>query len=103
MNVRQPFSPHTTSLHSHLRFHYMLRVVKPGAPMSVGTWSLTCYGVCLALVGVLAWPIFGGIRELLPAPLWDGALLLLGAVTVRNAFVMLPGGRMPAVRRGQTP
>jgi polysulfide reductase-like protein len=26
------------------RFHYMLRVVKPSSPMSVGTWTLTAYG-----------------------------------------------------------
>ena len=26
------------------RFHYMLRVVKPSSPMSVGTWILTAYG-----------------------------------------------------------
>jgi hypothetical protein len=68
-----------------LRFHHMLRVFKPGAPMSVGTWSLTLYGMCLALpalVGVLAWPLFAGIRQLLPIPLWEGAVLLAGVLAI---------------------
>src|ERR1700684_1303732 len=30
-----------------LRFHHMLRVFKPGSPMSVGTWCLTIF--CLPL------------------------------------------------------
>jgi Ni/Fe-hydrogenase subunit HybB-like protein len=39
-----------------LRFHHMLRVVKPGSPMSVGTWCLTLYSLPLtmaAAIGVL--------------------------------------------------
>src|SRR5215472_2495491 len=30
-----------------LRFHHMLRVLKPGSPMSVGTWCLTAYSLPL--------------------------------------------------------
>ena len=40
------------------RFHHMLRVFKPRAPMSLGTWSLTLFGILLgvaALVAVLRW------------------------------------------------
>jgi len=39
-----------------LRFHHMLRVIKPGSPMSVGTWCLTLYSLPLtvaAAIGVL--------------------------------------------------
>src|SRR5262245_21153921 len=39
-----------------LRFHHMLRVVKLGSPMSVGTWCLTLYSLPLtaaAAIGVL--------------------------------------------------
>jgi Ni/Fe-hydrogenase subunit HybB-like protein len=46
------------------RFHHMLRVFKPRAPMSLGTWSLTLFGVLLglaALIVVLRW---------LGAPAW---------------------------------
>ncbi len=46
------------------RFHHMLRVFKPRAPMSLGTWSLTLFSVLLGLavlVIVLRW---------LGAPAW---------------------------------
>jgi Ni/Fe-hydrogenase subunit HybB-like protein len=36
-----------------LRFHHMLRVVKPGSPMSVGTWCLTLYALPLTVAAVL--------------------------------------------------
>lgn len=68
-----------------LRFHHMLRVFKPHAPMSVGTWSLTLYGASLALpalVGVLSWPLFAGVRALLPASLWDALTFLAGLSAV---------------------
>jgi hypothetical protein len=59
-----------------LRFHHMLRVVKLGSPMSVGTWCLTIYSLpltLLAVVSLLKWPIFDRVRDLVPA----GALSLL--------------------------
>jgi Ni/Fe-hydrogenase subunit HybB-like protein len=34
----------------HSRFHHMLRVFKPGSPMSLGTWCLTIYSVLLAII-----------------------------------------------------
>lgn len=77
-----------------LRFHHMLRVFKPTAPMSVGTWSLTFYGALLALpalVGVLTWPLADGIRALLPAPLWDALTLLAGLLAVAGLLPAMGG------------
>lgn len=33
-----------------LRFHHMLRVFKPGSPMSLGTWCLTAYSLFLTAI-----------------------------------------------------
>jgi Polysulphide reductase, NrfD len=33
-----------------LRFHHMLRVFKPGSPMSLGTWCLTVYSLFLTAI-----------------------------------------------------
>jgi len=55
-----------------LRFHHMLRVLKPSSPMSFGTWSLSGYGVLLGLasaIAVLNWPIFTG---------WQATLIQMG-------------------------
>jgi hypothetical protein len=59
-----------------LRFHHMLRVVKLGSPMSVGTWCLTIYSLpltLLAIVSLLGWPGFEPVRAFVPS----GALSLL--------------------------
>jgi Polysulphide reductase, NrfD len=37
-----------------LRFHHMLRVFKPGSPMSVGTWCLTIFSLPLTAAAVLS-------------------------------------------------
>ena len=37
-----------------LRFHHMLRVVKLGSPMSVGTWSLTLYSLPLTVAAAIS-------------------------------------------------
>jgi hypothetical protein len=37
------------------RFLHMLRVVKPGSPMSVGVWSLTTFSMLLTAVAAGAW------------------------------------------------
>jgi hypothetical protein len=43
-----------------LRFHHMLRVFKPGSPMSLGTWSLTVFSLPLtAAAGLSLLAIFG--------------------------------------------
>ncbi len=45
-----------------LRFHHMLRVVKPGSPMSLGTWSLTMYSLPLTVVAALGLLPEGGMN-----------------------------------------
>src|SRR5215471_851148 len=52
-----------------LRFHHMLRVVKLGSPMSVGTWCLTLYSLPLtaaAAISVLSgeWTSLDAIRRI---------------------------------------
>ena len=37
-----------------LRFHHMLRVFKPGSPMSVGTWCLTIFSLPLTVAAALS-------------------------------------------------
>src|SRR5256886_7624688 len=53
-----------------LRFHHMLRVFKPGSPMSLGTWCLTVYSVPLtatAMIGLLpgGWISLEWVRRLI--------------------------------------
>jgi Ni/Fe-hydrogenase subunit HybB-like protein len=43
-----------------LRFHHMLRVFKPGSPMSVGVWCLTVYSFPLTVAAALSLPPLGG-------------------------------------------
>jgi Ni/Fe-hydrogenase subunit HybB-like protein len=45
------------------RFHHMLRMFKPGSPMSVGVWSLTVYSWPLTAVVVLGFLPEGGAVE----------------------------------------
>jgi hypothetical protein len=56
-----------------LRFHHMLRVFKPGSPMSLGTWCLTVFSVPLTVVAALSVLPAGG-----PALEWTrkGAVVL---------------------------
>jgi Ni/Fe-hydrogenase subunit HybB-like protein len=37
-----------------LRFHHMLRVFKPGSPMSLGTWCLTIYSLPLTVAAAMS-------------------------------------------------
>jgi hypothetical protein len=61
-----------------LRFHHMLRVFKPGSPMSLGTWCLTIFSLPLtAAAGLSLLAQFG----------WDFEWARLGAVVVG----LLPG------------
>ena len=68
------------------RFHYMLRVVKPSSPMSVGTWILTAYGAGSGLAAA---------AELLPPSLpasMPGRLLhAAGRPAGLSAAVFAPG------------
>ena len=43
-----------------LRFHHMLRVFKPGSPMSLGTWCLTVYSLPLTVAAALSVLPVGG-------------------------------------------
>src|SRR5271170_2595171 len=43
-----------TDLGDPLRFHHMLRVFKPGSPMSVGTWCLTIFSLPLTAAAALS-------------------------------------------------
>ena len=36
------------------RFHHMLRMFKPGSPMSLGVWSLTVYSLPLTIAAILS-------------------------------------------------
>src|SRR5579862_7544797 len=62
-----------------LRFHHMLRVFKPGSPMSVGTWCLTIFSLPLTAAAALS---------LLAALGWDfeRARILAVAVGLLPAF-----------------
>src|SRR5271163_3444307 len=61
-----------------LRFHHMLRVFKPGSPMSVGTWCLTIFSLPLtAAAGLSVLAELG----------WDFEWVRIGAVIVG----LLPG------------
>lgn len=46
------------------RFHHMLRVFKPRAPMSLGTWSLSLFGIALGLAALAS------VLRLLGGPSW---------------------------------
>src|SRR5580700_6125821 len=61
-----------------LRFHHMLRVFKPGSPMSLGTWCLTIFSLPLTAAAALS---------LLAELGWDFEWARLGAVVVG----LLPG------------
>jgi hypothetical protein len=68
-----------------LRFHHMLRVFKPGAPMSVGTWCLTIFSGTLFLVAV---------TNLIPAgmiPPWVPRLMLILALLPAMGSVAYKG------------
>lgn len=62
-----------------LRFHHMLRVWKPGSPMSVGTWCLTAYAAPLTVLAAMS---------LLPGE---------GAVPDAIRRLMLLAGMVPAL------
>jgi len=76
-----------------LRFHHMLRVFKPGSPMSFGTWCLTIYSLPLTVAAALSLLPEGGmtlewvrrtavVLDLLPAlgsAVYKGVLLSTNA------------------------
>jgi len=105
-----------------LRFHHMLRVFKPGSPMSLGTWCLTVYSFPLTVAAALSLLPEGGmavewarrlavVLGLLPAlgsaaykgvllstnaqPGWRDARWLGGYLT--NSALLLGGAEMLAL------
>jgi len=62
-----------TDLGDPLRFHHMLRVFKPGSPMSVGTWCLTIFALPLTAAAMLS---------VLAELGWDFELARMAAVIV---------------------
>ncbi len=46
-----------------LRFHHMLRLFKPGSPMSLGVWSLTVYSLPLTVATVVGLLPGGGVVD----------------------------------------
>jgi hypothetical protein len=75
-----------------LRFHHMLRVWKPGSPMSVGTWCLTVYALPLTVAaaisvlpgeGALEWvhrlAVMVGLVPALGSAVYKGVLLSTNA------------------------
>ena len=71
------------------RFHHMLRVLKPGSPMSVGTWCLTLYSLPLtvaAAIGVLPGerPSLEAVRH---AAIIVGLLPALGSAVYKGVLL----------------
>jgi polysulfide reductase-like protein len=71
-----------------LRFHHMLRVFKPGSPMSLGTWCLTVYSLLLTSIVAIDWlpfhgSILGWIRWL---ALCAGLLPALGSAVYKGVL-----------------
>jgi len=72
-----------------LRFHHMLRVFKPGSPMSLGTWCLTVYSVPLtatAMIGLLpgGWISLEWVRRLIVV---IGFLPALGSAVYKGVLL----------------
>src|SRR5262245_36640827 len=80
-----------------LRFHHMLRVIKPGSPMSVGTWCLTLYSLPLTVAAAISvlpgdWTRLETVRHV---AIVAGLLPALGSPASRGALLgrtAPPGG-----------
>ena len=71
-----------------LRFHHMLRVIKPSSPMSLGTWCLTIYSMPLTAIVAIDWlpfessllgwvrwlAVIGGLLPALGSAVYKGVL-----------------------------
>jgi Ni/Fe-hydrogenase subunit HybB-like protein len=71
------------------RFHHMLRVFKPGSPMSVGTWCLTIFSLPLTLAaGLSVLPEFGlGFEWLRIAAVILGLLPAFGSAAYKGVLL----------------
>jgi formate-dependent nitrite reductase membrane component NrfD len=61
------------------RFHYMLRVFKPGSPMNFGAWVLTAYGAFLSAAAFREW--YRGVGGEPEGPLARAADSAIGVVS----------------------
>jgi hypothetical protein len=72
------------------RFHHMLRVWKPGSPMSLGTWLLSAYAgpvTLLAILSLLPADTGGaGLEALRIALMVAGAVLAVGAAAYKGVL-----------------
>jgi hypothetical protein len=69
------------------RFHHMLRVWKPGSPMSLGTWVLTAYSLPVtALAALSLLPVGTGFDGLRGVLLVIGLVLAIGAAVYKGVL-----------------
>ena len=72
-----------------LRFHHMLRVFKPGSPMSLGTWCLTIYSLLLTVAVAISllpggWMTLEPVRRLVVV---IGLLPALGSAVYKGVLL----------------
>jgi Ni/Fe-hydrogenase subunit HybB-like protein len=72
-----------------LRFHHMLRVFKPGSPMSLGTWCLTIYSLLLTVAVAISllpggWMTLESVRRLVVV---IGLLPALGSAVYKGVLL----------------
>jgi len=72
-----------------LRFHHMLRVFKPGSPMSLGTWCLTIYSLLLTVAAAISllpgeWMTLESVRRLVVV---IGLLPALGSAVYKGVLL----------------
>jgi Polysulphide reductase, NrfD len=72
-----------------LRFHHMLRMFKPSAPMSLGTWCLTIYSLPLTVAAAVSllpedWMILDWVRRLVVV---IGFLPALGSAVYKGVLL----------------
>jgi hypothetical protein len=68
----------TLDLGDPLRFHHMLRVFKPGSPMSLGTWSLVAFSLPVGVLAAMTILGFG--------PSWHGVRRVIAALGLAPAM-----------------
>ena len=72
-----------------LRFHHMLRVLKPSSPMSLGTWCLTIYSLPLTVAAAISllpggWMTLESVRRLVVV---IGLLPALGSAVYKGVLL----------------
>lgn len=75
-----------------LRFHHMLRVFKPGSPMSMGTWCLTVYSFVLtAIVAGDVAAAVGWVAADSPVVSWARQVLIIAGLPLAFASAVYKG------------